>query len=39
VPPRAHCGDGTLDTGEQCDDGNTFSNGGCSANCTVEKVK
>ncbi|MBV8760464.1 MAG: DUF4215 domain-containing protein [Deltaproteobacteria bacterium] len=30
------CGDGTLDTGEQCDDGNTTSGDGCSATCTIE---
>jgi cysteine-rich repeat protein len=30
------CGDGHLDSGEQCDDGNTTSNDGCSATCTIE---
>src|SRR6266404_5783716 len=30
------CGDGFLDPGEQCDDGNTTSGDGCSANCTLE---
>ena len=30
------CGDGVLDTGEQCDDGNTNSGDGCSATCTIE---
>jgi cysteine-rich repeat protein len=30
----AHCGDGILDSGEQCDDGNTVDEGdGCSATC------
>jgi len=27
------CGDGTLDTGEACDDGNTVSRDGCRADC------
>ncbi len=30
------CGDGTLDAGEACDDGNNIDGDGCSANCTVE---
>ena len=30
------CGDGVVDTGEQCDDGNTASGDGCSATCTTE---
>ncbi|MFH2005061.1 MAG: DUF4215 domain-containing protein [bacterium] len=30
------CGDGVLDTGEQCDDGNTVSGDGCSATCQNE---
>ena len=34
--PTAACGDGTLDSGEQCDDGNTVSCDGCSASCQVE---
>ena len=32
-PPR--CGDGLLQTGEQCDDGNTVDGDGCDHNCTV----
>lgn len=32
----AHCGDGTLDTGEMCDDGNFLSCDGCSPACTIE---
>ena len=32
------CGDGTLDTGEQCDDGNIKPDDGCSASCTDEGV-
>ncbi len=30
------CGDGFLDPGEQCDDGNNVSGDGCSAVCTLE---
>jgi cysteine-rich repeat protein len=30
------CGDGNLDEGEQCDDGNNLNGDGCSAVCTVE---
>lgn len=30
------CGNGVLDTGETCDDGNTTSGDGCSAACVVE---
>lgn len=30
------CGDGVLDEGEQCDDGNNVDGDGCSAECTVE---
>jgi cysteine-rich repeat protein len=30
------CGDGHLDAGEQCDDGNTTNGDGCSATCTTE---
>ncbi len=31
-----YCGDGHLDTGEQCDDGNNINGDGCSATCTTE---
>jgi cysteine-rich repeat protein len=34
----AVCGDGILDPGEGCDDGNNISGDGCSATCTVETV-
>jgi len=34
--PLAVCGNGVLDSGEQCDDGNTVNNDGCSATCVVE---
>jgi uncharacterized delta-60 repeat protein len=30
------CGDGVVDAGEQCDDGNTSNGDGCSASCAVE---
>ena len=33
------CGDGTLDTGEQCDDGNTVAGDGCSASCKTESTR
>ncbi len=35
-PPPVRCGNGVLDAGEQCDDGNTASGDGCSSTCTVE---
>jgi cysteine-rich repeat protein len=35
VPP-AVCGNGILETGEQCDDGNTANGDGCSSTCTIE---
>jgi cysteine-rich repeat protein len=34
APPA--CGDGHIDPGEQCDDGNTVSGDGCSATCMLE---
>ncbi|MEO8844649.1 MAG: DUF4215 domain-containing protein [Kofleriaceae bacterium] len=30
------CGNGIIDPGEQCDDGNTFAGDGCSPACAVE---
>ena len=30
------CGDGTVDLGEQCDDGNNLSGDGCSSTCRTE---
>lgn len=30
------CGDGLLELGEECDDGNTISGDGCSSTCTTE---
>ena len=32
------CGDGTVDTGETCDDGNTVAGDGCSATCNTESA-
>ncbi len=36
--PSVHaiCGNGTVDPGEQCDDGNSVSDDGCSSTCTIE---
>ena len=34
---RPRCGDGNLDQGEECDDGNNADADGCSANCTIEE--
>ncbi|MBI4515963.1 MAG: DUF4215 domain-containing protein [Deltaproteobacteria bacterium] len=38
LPLPSACGDGTLDTGEQCDDGNLTNNDGCAANCRYELI-
>jgi len=35
-PLPSDCGNGVLDTGEQCDDGNTFIGDGCSNYCQIE---
>jgi len=35
-PATAVCGNGILEAGEQCDDGNRMSMDGCSATCTKE---
>lgn len=34
----ASCGNGVLDGGEQCDDGNTTSGDGCSSTCRIEPL-
>lgn len=34
--PNPICGDKIIDSGEQCDDGNTTSEDGCSATCVTE---
>ena len=33
------CGDGVVETGESCDDGNPFGGDGCVLNCTEESVR
>jgi cysteine-rich repeat protein len=38
APPNPYCGDGNLDAGEECDDGNNVDGDGCSATCCVEYV-
>jgi cysteine-rich repeat protein len=38
APPAPVCGNGALETGEQCDDGNTASGDGCSSTCTLERI-
>lgn len=37
VPDVDDCGNGVLDPGEQCDDGNNIDGDGCSAICEVEQ--
>ena len=32
------CGNGVVETGEECDDGNIVSGDGCSSTCTIETV-
>lgn len=36
-PPNPICGDGRVDPGEQCDDGNWWDGDGCSSWCTIEQ--
>lgn len=36
TPPAHICGDGVVDKGEQCDDGNHIAGDGCDANCKRE---
>jgi len=38
IPNDADCGNGTLDTGEACDDGNRVSGDGCSGVCSEERA-
>jgi cysteine-rich repeat protein len=38
VEPPVNCGNGQMDPGETCDDGNTASGDGCSASCTNENA-
>src|SRR4029078_9025814 len=35
-PPGAACGNGSLEIGEECDDGDAFDCDGCSADCRIE---
>ena len=37
-PPPPCCGDGHVDAGEECDDGNTTNGDGCSATCKQEEL-
>jgi len=32
------CGNGVVDSGENCDDGNVVAGDGCSAECTLEDL-
>lgn len=36
--PASFCGDGVLEDGEACDDGNSINADGCSASCEIETV-
>jgi cysteine-rich repeat protein len=36
TPPTAVCGNGKVEIGEQCDDGNEIHGDGCSCECTYE---
>jgi cysteine-rich repeat protein len=36
APPAAICGDGSVELGEECDDGNTADGDGCSSDCRNE---
>nr|HEX4312559.1 DUF4215 domain-containing protein [Kofleriaceae bacterium] len=37
-PPAPRCGDGIVNQGEVCDDGNTVSGDGCSADCKSDET-
>jgi cysteine-rich repeat protein len=39
APRYTPCGDGRVDPGEQCDDGNTVSGDGCSTFCQLENYQ
>ncbi len=36
VRPQPYCGDGHLDSGEQCDDHNNVNGDGCNSQCLIE---
>ncbi len=38
VKAESYCGDGALDTGEECDDRNFVNRDGCSAYCRIEDM-
>ena len=38
APPLPLCGNGILEEGEQCDDGNPFEGDGCSVECMIEQI-
>ena len=37
--PCSYCGDGILDPGEECDDGNNIDDDGCSNECTINECE
>jgi len=37
VAATSVCGNGVIETGEVCDDGNTVGGDGCSATCTIDR--
>src|SRR5262245_744119 len=39
APTKARCGNGRVDPGETCDDGNTKDGDYCPSNCRIEKCK
>ncbi len=38
LPVHDSCGDGSLDAGEECDDGNSNDGDGCASDCTIQPV-
>ncbi len=39
LPEPAVCGNGNIETGETCDDGNTNNGDGCSSSCIIEEAE
>jgi cysteine-rich repeat protein len=35
---QKQCGNGIVNSNEECDDNNTISGDGCSSNCTLETI-